>query len=364
MNLTSNSSAERFGEHRSIEFVRQFLQSDALAPRIPEIEEFVGQLSGLPLLQLMPREQHRSVRVALDREFSARAIGKRDQVFAEASSLHSSRLNSGVEISLRRDFALPLVWTLSTEFVGIPSESAEAAQSWASEVREFVGLRRSRRILALLRLSRLLNASRELIDDRVEDSIQHPVLLPLLASLKGEVPDDVVNSVSLAVLTAGVELVVRSILATVWLFINHPERMVKATYTSTAINQAIAFARIIPGAERIADSDSYIDTELIRKGQKLRIDLCPGSRSVRGFPYNCNEFGRNEASLSQPPADQILPFGFGEHFCLGASWTRYIVRNAVSVLFSTYASVEIIRPIEAQPCDPLGGPTDLKVVFE
>jgi cytochrome P450 len=344
-----NQPANRIGIVKNISFVRDALRNEHLMPRIPEIEEFIGSLDGVPLLQLLPPGEHQEARRALGRCFGAQAISRWDSFMVASSRNCLKSLNDQQMISIRTAYAEPIVWNLSMALVGVPNSEAPDLREWCRAVRGNPSIRRSRRILSLIKLSRLLQALKPVRQEGAPD--------PFLAELRGELRDDLLVSVAIAVLTAGVELAIRSILACVWASMNHPNRGQVKSYTSHSINGAIGAARIIPRAERVALQDTLIQGEWIREGQILAFDVCPGVPPTPVINYESESL----EPLRVPSSEAILPFGFGVHYCLGAAWTQHIARYATAELFHEFPSLRIVQPQIGDERDVLGGPEDLFV---
>jgi cytochrome P450 len=340
----------RFGDRFSIAFVKAALTSRDLIPKVPDIDEFVGLLGDLALLQALPPSEHDRTRRVMNRHFCSRAVGHWDSRIRSTCRKVLSTLVAGDLISLRDQYALPVAHELTACFVGVPTDEVIDAVTFANQARSFTRLRRSQRVLALLRLGRLVESHRPTCGEPP---------LPLLVALRGPLSDEIVRAIAVSMLSAGVELVTRSVLACIWAYSAERERSNRGLYTSDAIDRAVAAARIIPRAERMAVRDVQIEDRLITSGQHLAFDICPAIVPTDGGRYRAGD--TRVCPLPLPNGNDLLPFGFGPHFCPGASWTRHIVRYACSAFYERFPESVIVRTIEADSADPLGGPSNLLV---
>jgi cytochrome P450 len=340
----------------NLDSIRQALQRPQLCPHISELESFGGRVKGLPILPLLPFEDHRRARSVLNTKFNARALGQWREGIQDEVAIALKQM-TGPQTSLRTSFALPLASRASARLVGLQDTAfADEALAYAADVRSFTSVRRSRRVGAALRLGRLLA--------RIIQSPDCPQQSPaLLYSLREQLPMDVLVGVTTAVLTIGVELLVRSILVCTWGCSNTTGRDSEDLYTTQLIDYLIASARVVPSAERFVVERTAIAGDVIESGQVLQIELCSGlADPLLQAPGPSRRLA--DVVLTNGSAPGFVPFGFGQHFCLGAAWTRLVTRIAVSTLFRTYPSLsleDVNVPIER---DVFGGPIDLLVSVE
>ena len=77
-------------------------------------------------------------------------------------------------------------------------------------------------------------------------------------------------------------------------------------------------------------------------------------------------FGSDAESfdLLRPSADRHVAFGFGEHFCLGASLARLEARVMFEELIARGAVFSLAGPVKRLPSTLVNGIVEMPVVFE
>ena len=286
--------------------VRRLLTSRDWSPRLEGNPEMIKG-SPFPVLLMLTGEEHEEHRRRADTWFLPSVVSKwtetiRARCESVVESLH------GPEVELSSAFARPVSMELACAFVGLRIYSWEsvmdAALPFTSDDLDVV----RRRDRASLRIYRMLLEETAGIAQDLEDSEGD-----LLSDSRGHEQD--VLAASLALLTSGWEGTARALLACI----------VGCLQLRTQGSQE---GKILKNRQ--------IDQLLSTSGLRERV-----SRQR----YRAGEIEYLDASLSPlDPAGKVcwMPFGFGQHFCLGAGWVREICRVGASVFCDAFPEARIL----------------------
>lgn len=329
------------------EMVRAALSSPSLVPEVPELREFTGSLSNLGILQLLPAEEHHAYRQQLNPFFSAMGAGRWGPRITELCDDHLRGLvTRHAPYSLKKLILQPVVERAAAQLVGIPDTLATEVAPFARTVGSVVSASKSRRIVAMIRLSRTLGAA---LDD-AKVSSEGPQ--SLLATFRNKLPPTVLIGVAVAVLSVGTELTIRATLSVLLESLAKARAGQNASLDPHNVDDTVARARIIEFAERRAICSTRLNGHPLKSGELLKVPLCPG------IPRHSDD--------AEPwkGTGWRLPFGFGPHFCLGASWARVVIRSIVPMTLEALQTSDVLDVQYASPNDPLGGIVDARVLAE
>ncbi len=104
-----------------------------------------------------------------------------------------------------------------------------------------------------------------------------------------------------------------------------------------AIEEMIRWVTPLNNMFRIATADSTVDGHEIRKGDRIALLYPSANRDELVFddPF--------QFDIRRSPNPQIA-FGFGTHFCLGASLARFELRLLMEQLVSSITDLEVLSP--------------------
>ena len=103
-----------------------------------------------------------------------------------------------------------------------------------------------------------------------------------------------------------------------------------------AIEEFLRFESPIPGIGRALTDDVRLHGEDLRKGQRVMLYFGAANRDERHFE------DPDRFDVTRKPV-QHLAFGFGTHFCLGASLARIEARIAFEELFARLPELTLLR---------------------
>ena len=155
-------------------------------------------------------------------------------------------------------------------------------------------------------------------------------------------PQDAMMFVVL-LLVAGNETTTNLIGNAVNALLDHPGQLAKLSADPAlipdAIEEALRFDTPVQAVFRVATADTEIAGVRIAKGEPVAALLASANRDERRFP------GGERFDIARKPQGH-LAFGFGKHFCLGASLARLEARVALEALVPRLA---LLQKREAKP---------------
>jgi cytochrome P450 len=302
-----------------------------LVPDVSAADRFSGQTVDVTQFLGLSGREHAVRRAAVSRHLTGPAVRRREPLMALVADDLISDLPAGETVEIGASFARPLAARCVIELLGIETENVGVIISLAHQTMDLTRSHR-RRVLASARMFKLakgaVNRARQ--EERAVSSGD----LGLIPVLTRSTPiDQDIFGVIMPLLTVGVELTARAVLACL---AHQGEAGVRLDLSDAVLDSAIAQARIVPTTDRLARCPTHIGEMRVSADERVRLDLV--SHRVDG-------------------AARPLPFGLGEHYCLGAAWTHSVARVAASTLHAAFPKTRVVDMAVSE--QPPGGPITL-----
>lgn len=126
-----------------------------------------------------------------------------------------------------------------------------------------------------------------------------------------------------------------------------------------AVEEMLRFVSPIQNFARRVQHDAEIGGQKLRAGEYLVLFYGSANRDEAVFGAGADRF-----DVSRPDADRHLAFGFGEHFCLGASLARLEARVLFEELIARGPGFSLAGPVERLASTLVNGIVEMPVVFE
>jgi cytochrome P450 len=278
-------------------------------------------------------ERHASLRAIVNRGFTPRRIAAWEGRIRELVEECSAPLRQGRDFDVIRDFAVPVPVTIIAEMLGVPGERLSDFKRWSDLVVEVAtGPARERpferkyadSLLELLRYTRELARERR---QRPRDDL----ISAIVAEQEGEaaLTDREVVQFVLLLLVAGNETTTNLIGNTVNALLDHPDQAEKVAadpaLVPALVEEGLRYDTPVQVVFRTTTREAEIRGTRIPAGQFVAVFLGSANRDERRFP------DPDRFDVTRRP--QGFPgFGFGKHFCLGASLARLEARLALAAL--------------------------------
>ncbi len=268
-------------------------------------------------------DRHSQMRAIVNRGFTPRRIQAWEPRAREIVAECVAPLREGRPFDLVHDLAVPLPVTIIAEMIGIPAERHADFKRWSDLVIEMAtGPGREDRFAKRYAdaFVELLTYFRALARDR-RASPQDDLISTIVAGQVGDVglTDREVVQFVLLLLVAGNETTTNLIGNVVKALLEHPEQAEKVAANPSLIpalvEEGLRYDTPVQVVFRTATEDTEIRGVPIAKGRFVAAFLGSANRDERRFPEP------DRLDVERNP--QGFPgFGFGKHFCLGASLAR------------------------------------------
>jgi cytochrome P450 len=276
--------------------------------------------------------QHDALRAVVNRGFSPRRIAAWEARAREIVAACVAKLDRGEAFELVEDLSVPLPVTVIAEMLGVEPERQRDFKRWSDAiVASATGTNRSDPFKPELMqafydlITYLSDVSRERARAPKNDLIS-----AIVSRAEGEAlhPQDAMMFVIL-LLVAGNETTTNLIGNAVNALLDHPDQLARLAANPAlipdAIEEVVRFDTPVQAVFRVATIETEIAGVRIAKGEAVAALLASANRDERRFP------GAEHFDIARRPQGH-LGFGFGKHFCLGASLARLEARVALEAL--------------------------------
>jgi cytochrome P450 len=282
----------------------------------------------------MDPPEHEELRHIVNRGFTPRRVAELETRIREiANEAVDNIFARGEEFDLTRDLSTPLPVTVIAEMLGVDPADAEDFKRWSDVI--ISGITGNMAVEGPERLLRTLHELAEYTLEIVEDRRSRPRddLISVLVSAEESVsltPVQTVDFVAL-LLAAGNETTTHLIDNAMIALLENPNQLEKVLTDPSLVPQLVEETLRYDGPVQAAFRQATTDTELagtkISKGDILTVLFGSANHDDRKFP-NGDQFDIERDTQGH------MGFGFGVHFCLGASLARLEATVALETLLS------------------------------
>ena len=278
-------------------------------------------------------QPHAQLRAIVNRGFTPRRIAAWEGRIREIVKECMGGLRGDRPFDLIGDLAVPLPVTIIAEMIGVPGDRLGDFKRWSDLVIESTtGPGRQNRFARRYRegFIGLIRTLKRVVRDRR----RHPrddLISLIVASQEGEagLTDREVIQFGLLLLVAGNETTTNLIGNAVAALLAHPGELRRVAadpgLVPAALEETLRWDAPVQLVFRNALADAEVGGVRIAAGETLALLLGSANRDERRFPEP------DRFDVGRHPQGH-LGFGFGEHFCLGASLARLEARLALEAL--------------------------------
>jgi cytochrome P450 len=290
-------------------------------------------------------ERHSAMRAIVNRGFTPRQIAAWEARAREIVAGSMTKLRAGGPFDLVQDLAIPLPVGIIAEMLGVESSRLPDFKRWSDTVIDMsTGPGRSERfspriVDALVELASYLRAVAEERKRRPTDDL----VSVIVAEQQGETALSIreVIQFTMLLLVAGNETTTNLIGNAVTALLDHPAELAKVaadpSLVPALIEETLRFDAPVQIVFRNATQDVEIAGTKIPKGAYVAPLLGSANRDERRFA------DPDRFDLARDTQGHV-GFGFGKHFCLGASLARMEARVALEALVPELPRLERERP--------------------
>ena len=278
-------------------------------------------------------ERHASMRAVVNRGFTPRRIAAWEGRIRALVDECVAPLRQGRDFDVVRDLAVPVPVTIIAEMMGVPKERLADFKRWSDLVIEVTtGPARERPFQRRYTdaFIELLGYARKLAHERRAEP-RDDLISAIVAEQDGEtaLTDREVVQFVLLLLVAGNETTTNLIGNVVNALLDHPEQAERVaadpTLVPALVEEGLRYDTPVQVVFRTTTEDVELRGVRIPKGEFVAVFLGSANRDERRFD------DPDRFDVGRRP--QAFPgFGFGKHFCLGASLARLEAGLALQAL--------------------------------
>jgi cytochrome P450 len=307
-------------------------------------------------------ESHTAMRAIVNRGFTPRRIGAWEARAQELVAGAMAKLRSGGSFDLVEDLAIPLPVSLIAEMLGVAPARQRDFKRWSDNmIYAIAGPGRGnpfekRNVDTIIEL---LSYLRGVAEARRRSPADDLVSL-IVSEQEGETAlsiREVIQFVML-LLVAGNETTTNLIGNAVTALLDHPSELARLandpSLVPAAVEEALRYDSPVQVVFRTATQDVELAGTRIPKGAYVAPLLGSANRDERRFP------DPDRFDIARNPQGHVA-FGFGKHFCLGASLARLETRVALVALAPELLRLERQGPREVVDSFLVRGPRRLEL---
>lgn len=295
-------------------FINSDTEKGGYRPNIPADAAIIG----------IDDPEHHQRRNLVSRRFTPRGVSKwEDHVREVTIELIEAALAHGGPIEVVNELAAPLSAEMIGLLLGFPEEMWPKLMAWSEETIALGGGPRYLTEERIISAMEFAQASADLFEEKKKCPADDIMTLWTKAEIPGcKFGVDEVISDSLLLLDGGAETTRTVIARTIVNLANHPDQwdlLLNGADLTVAIEEFIRYVTPIHNMCRVAAEDTEVGGQLIRAGEQVVLMYSSANRDLEHFD-NPDDF-----DVTRNPNNHIS-FGFGTHFCLGASLARLEIR--------------------------------------
>jgi cytochrome P450 len=317
------------------------------------------------MLLMMDPPRHTQLRALVNRAFTPRRITALEPRIREIAAMLVDAFAARGEADLVAEFSAPLPTIVIAELLGVPPEDQEMFKEKSNAMASFrpEDLQRPDGRLELTPMVELGAYLARIYEERRRQPRDDLLSALLAAEVDGQsLSMEELVGFAMLLLVAGNETTTNLISNAAVLLERHPDQrkllIEEPSRIPTAVEEFLRFESPVQGLARtLTDSFEIHGTRLPAGGQVLLLFASANrDERKRGDP--------DRLDVTRDP-NPHLAFGFGTHFCLGASLARLEARIAFETLLARVPNFRLLEPRVERMCSgPIRGAVRLPVAFD
>jgi hypothetical protein len=311
------------------------------------------------------RPYHTHLRGLVNKAFTPRVVERmRPHIQQIVDELLDAVQRSG-RMDVIQDLAYPLPVTVILEMLGLPLEERDQFKKWSDDFFATLGIVRQEAHLMKQARQSIAEFADYIYDLRDQYQTQpRDDLLGALFTVEeagDRLSREEVVANAILLLGAGHETTTNLIGNGLLALMRHPDQMQRlqddSALITTAIEELLRYDNPVQIVWRMATEDLEIGGKQIGKGQMVNLVIGAANRDPAEFPEP------DRLDLSRHP-NRHAGFGFGMHFCLGASLARLEGAIGISTVLRRMPALKLqTETLEWQDHPTFRGLKSLPVVF-
>jgi pimeloyl-[acyl-carrier protein] synthase len=301
-------------------------------------------ITGRPSFAFRDPPDHTRLRKLVSSAFTPRVVDRMRPRIQELTDALLDRAAGTGEIELVREFAYPLVFTVMSELIGVPAEDQPKFLAWSDEMSASMDPRISPPAEVVERQERAMRENRDYLVGLIDRRRREPrsdLLSALIQAEEGggRLTEDEVLSTAILLVGAGTETTVHLIGNAILALLTHPDQLAILRQQPELIERAVEeLLRWDPPTQltqRIALADLTFGDVTVPEGCPIMVSLGAANRDEARWPDG------EQFDITRPERSH-LAYGFGIHFCLGASLARAEGHIAISTIVRRFPDLALL----------------------
>ena len=335
------------------------LYSSAKGVLLPEVPASRRAGANHALMTMDP-PRHRTYRHTIQRGFTPKRTAKLAGRVRKSVTAILDEVEPAGQCDFAQSVAGELALRVIADVVGIPAIDRPRIAAWVTRLLADAGQPNLGRDSQLAAAEIWLYA-RDLVALRRREPGDDMVSSLLDANVNGRpLKETEFNGLFLHVLTAGIETVRDAASNGLMALLEHPEQLERLradpSLCPSAVEEILRYSPSVIYMRRTVVSDTELGGKALRAGDKVALYYPSACRDEAVFP----EPDRFDVGRSPNPH---LAFGFGEHFCLGASLARLELRMLFEELLERWQEIHLTGPVKRSASTFVAGIESLPVRF-
>ena len=290
---------------------------------------------------------HRQRRGLVSKGFTPRRVADHEGKIRRICSDLIERAAAKQEFDFVRDIAAPLPMVVIGDLLGVAHEDHDMLLRWSEDL--MAGLSASAAPEDHARVAQAFveysDYNKTVVTDRRSRPLQDDLMSALVyAEIDGERLDDhALLQESLLILIGGDETTRHVISGGMYELLRRPDQMTKLVENPArvprAVEEMLRWVSPVQNMTRTVARDIHLRGQLLREGDKLLLLYPSANRDEKVFLRS------SEFDVERSPNEHIA-FGYGAHFCLGASLARLELRVMFEEIVKRMPDLELAEAEE------------------
>ena len=327
--------------------VRQALREPATFSSRRSLED-EDALSKVPMIVIMDPPRHGELRSLLNRAFTPRRVTELAGRIREISTELIDDFVESESCDLWKDLSAPLPTIVIAELLGIPSADREMFKEKSTALASSVGPGMELDPAALAAGAHPVMELAAYLANVFDEKRKKPTDDLMGALLEAEIDGQRLNQAELVgfavlLLIAGNETTTNLISNAAVLLDSHrdqrPYLFEDPARIDIAVEEFLRFDSPVQGLERIVAEDTVLGGQKLERGERVFLMIGAANRDERAI----KDAARFDIRRTPNPH---LGFGWGAHFCLGASLARMETRIAFEEIAKRLPDYQASKPLK------------------
>lgn len=284
---------------------------------------------------------HTRLRALVNRAFTPRRVAELAPLAHEIGNRLADAMAEGRDVDFYEAFAQRLPLNLICSMLAIPGIDHDRMQEWTAAINLATGIPRpTARAAADAAVEGIADYVNGLITERRRSPGEDLLSALIQAQEDGEsLSAEELPVMVIQLLVAGHETTRNLIGNGLFTLLRHPEQLRRLrrdpSLIPNAVEEIIRFEPSLIWVARVAREDLDLGGAAMKQDRLVMLNLAAANRDPTVHP-DPERFDIGRRNI------QVLSFGFGAHFCIGANLARLEGRIAFEVLLDRFSDIEFI----------------------